>query len=109
MRFCDAQDAVIFLPESRLEKLLTRQTKTLGGRSLKFVSPGRAGVTDRIVLLPVDPEHQAIVARYVKFIEVKATGKKPRPIQLAFIAEMQSLGFFADVVDSKEKIHALFA
>jgi hypothetical protein len=97
------------LDERALEDFLSRQTRTLGGRSLKFVSPGRVGVPDRIVLLPVDLEHQAIVARYLKFVEVKATGQKPRPIQLAFIAEMQSLGFFADVVDSKEKIHALFA
>ena len=52
------------------------------GLSLKFVSPGRANVPDRIKLFPVPPEHQEIVARYFRFAEYKAPNKKPRPGQV---------------------------
>ena len=76
---------------------------------MKFVSPGLAGVTDRLVLLPVPAKHQRIVQRYVKFVEVKAPGEKPRPLQLWFIREVQGLGHWAGGVDSPAAVRELFA
>lgn len=38
--------------ESALEKLFVREVKKLGGKAYKWVSPGNAGVPDRIVILP---------------------------------------------------------
>lgn len=38
--------------ESEVEKRLTQGVKKLGGLCLKWVSPGYAGVPDRIVFLP---------------------------------------------------------
>jgi hypothetical protein len=95
--------------ERDIERRLAAQTLEKGGRALKFVSPGLAGVTDRLVLLPVPAKHQRIVQRYVKFVEVKAPGEKPRPLQLWFIREVQGLGHWAGVVDSPAAVRELFA
>lgn len=38
--------------EQKVEEALVRGVKRLGGRALKFVSPGTTGVPDRLVLLP---------------------------------------------------------
>lgn len=38
--------------EKEVEKLLTKEVKKLGGLSFKWVSPGNAGVPDRIILIP---------------------------------------------------------
>ena len=38
--------------ENELEKKLRDKVKKLGGKAYKFVSPGNAGVPDRLVVLP---------------------------------------------------------
>ena len=38
--------------EREIEKWLREQIKNLGGKALKFTSPGNDGVPDRIVFLP---------------------------------------------------------
>jgi hypothetical protein len=63
--------------------------------ALKFVSPGFDGMPDRIVLLP--DEH-------IAFVEVKAPGKKPRPLQLARHRLLRKLGFQVYVIDSADQI-----
>ena len=79
------------MEESKIEKRLKKEIELIGGKALKFVSPGMSGVPDRIVLLP----HGRIV-----FIELKAPGKKPRPIQIKRIKELKDLGFDVRVIDS---------
>lgn len=96
------------MAEKRIEQALVEEVKRLGGQAFKFVSPGMAGATDRLVLLPVPPEHQAIVNRYVKLIEVKDTGEKPRPLQVWFITQVRELGHCADWVASRDHVRALF-
>lgn len=95
--------------ERDIEKYLNQQTKARGGRALKLVSPGLAGVPDRIVLLPVKPEHQEIVAKYLKFVELKQPGKKPTKIQFAVMAMLRALGFEVTWTDSKEGIDEILA
>ena len=85
--------------ESTIEHADTKATTTLGGLSLKFVSPGRANVPDRIRLFPVPPEHREIVARYFRFAEYKAPNKKPRPRQIREHARLRAMGFAVDVID----------
>lgn len=75
--------------------LKKRMEKELGGRALKFVSPGLAGVPDRIVLLPG--------ARIV-FVETKAPAKKLRKLQEYVCGEIAALGFDVRCVDTKEKV-----
>lgn len=48
--------------EKDIERLLVRRVKEMGGKAYKFVSPGNAGVPDRIVILPTG---------HVIFIELK--------------------------------------
>ena len=66
--------------------------KRLGGRAYKFVSPGNAGVPDRLICLP---------GGRAVFAELKAPGKKPRPLQIAAQAELRKLGFRVCVIDSR--------
>ncbi len=70
-------------------------TKKNGGLAWKFVSPGTAGVPDRIVLLPDGK---------VGFVELKDRGKKPRLIQTWRMEQLVQLGFKTYVVDGEEQI-----
>ena len=84
--------------EKEIEKKLTMVVKKLGGICPKFVSPGFDGMPDRIVLLPM--------GRF-GFVEVKASGKKPRPIQISRHRLLQRLGFKVYVLDSEEQIRGI--
>lgn len=84
--------------ESRLEEKLSRAVKRAGGKTYKFVSPGNAGVPDRIVVLP-----QGRIA----FVELKQRGEKPRPLQMRQIAELNRLGCMALYIDRAEQIDGL--
>ncbi len=74
---------------------LVRAVKQSGGMALKFVSPGMAGVPDRLVLFP---------GGKISFVEMKAPGEKPRPLQRLRHEQLRDLGFRVYVIDSKEKI-----
>jgi hypothetical protein len=82
--------------ENVIEGYLRDQVKAIGGKAYKFVSPGNAGVPDRLICLPGD--------KYV-FVETKATGKKSTPLQIKQQNDFMKRGsrVFADI-DSKEKV-----
>lgn len=67
----------------------------MGGIALKFISPGMAGVPDRLVLLPKGK---------IFFVELKVPGKKLRPLQLKRKEQLESLGFKVYVIDSYKKV-----
>lgn len=96
------------MAEKKIENFLVDEAKNHGGQAFKFVSPGMSGATDRLVLLPVPPEHQAIVQKYVKLVEVKDTGERPRPLQLWFMDQVTKLGHCATWVQSRDDIVRLF-
>jgi len=81
--------------EKTLEALLVRTVKSMGGLAPKFVSPGFDGMPDRIVLLP----HGKMA-----FVEVKAHGKKPRPLQVRRKSQLESLGFSVYCLDDATQI-----
>lgn len=81
--------------ESEIERMLALQAKKMGGMAVKFVSPGLDGVPDRIVLLP---------GRKMAFVELKAPGKKPRPLQEKRKRQLEALGFPVYVIDGAEQI-----
>ena len=83
------------MEESRIEKRLKNEIEKIGGRALKFVSPGMSGVPDRLILLPQGR---------IVFVELKASGKKLRPIQEYRAKELKSLGFKVECIDSVEKV-----
>ena len=81
--------------EQRIEQALVKAIKAAGGLCPKFVSPGTAGMPDRIVLLPEGR---------LGFVEVKAPGKVPRPLQAARHAQLRKLGFEVYVLDDPAQI-----
>ena len=83
------------MKEKSLERRLAQAVKKSGGLALKFVSPGTAGVPDRLVLLPEGK---------ISFVEMKAPGKKPGPLQRLRHGQLRDLGFRVYVVDSEEGI-----
>ena len=81
-----------------MERKLVRLIRDAGGVALKFVSPGMAGVPDRLVLFP---------GGRMAFCEVKAPGEKPRPLQVHRMEQLKALGYRVYVVDSVGKIGAM--
>lgn len=90
--------------ESVIENHLKDVARVCGMRSFKWVCPGLRGVPDQIVLASIPEEHRAIVARYVRFVELKAPGKEARGQQELRHAELRALGFMVHgSVDSKQQ------
>ena len=83
------------ISEKQIEQRLVKAVKALGGIAPKWVSPGMDGMPDRLVLLPDGK---------LAFVEVKATGKKPRPLQDHRIDGLRKLGFRVYVLDSPQRI-----
>ena len=83
------------MDEKFIEKKLVKTVKSMGGMALKFVSPGVDGVPDRIVLFP---------GGRMGFVELKAPGKKLRPLQMRRMAQLSRLGFLVFVVDEVDQI-----
>lgn len=85
--------------ENEIEKILVDEVRSLGGRAYKWVSPGNAGVPDRMVILP---ECKPI------FVELKAdTGKLTR-LQKIQIDRLQRLGQDARVVKGLSGVAGFF-
>ena len=81
--------------EKLIERKLVTAVKARGGIAPKFVSPGYAGMPDRLVLLP-----NGVFA----FAELKATGMHPRALQVARHEMLRRLGFRVYVIDEIEQI-----
>ncbi len=86
------------MKETSLERALVRAVSSMGGMALKFVSPGMAGVPDRLVLMP-----EARIA----FVEMKAPGEKTRPLQRYRMEQLRSLGFRVFVIDGRDQIREM--
>lgn len=83
------------LREREIEKKLVEAVRKTGGICPKFISPGTDGMPDRIVLLP---------GGKAGFVEVKASGKVMRPLQLRRKKQLERLGFKVFCVDGVEQI-----
>ena len=81
--------------EKTIEKKLSDEVKKRGGLAPKFTSPGFDGMPDRIVLMP---------RGHMAFVEVKAPGKTPRPLQKARHRMLRQLGFTVYVLDDESEI-----
>ena len=81
--------------ESEIEKALTLEVKKRGGLALKFISPGMSGVPDRLIMME---------GGRIAFIELKAYGKKMRPLQIKRKRQLEALGFLVYCIDNKEQI-----
>ena len=86
--------------EKVIERELVRAVKAVGGMCPKLISPGTDGMPDRMVLLPE--------AR-IGFVEVKAPGQNPRPLQERRHTQLRELGFHVFVLDDAEQIPEIIA
>ena len=83
------------LREKEIEKELADSVKNAGGICPKLISPGMDGMPDRIVLMP---------GGKMGFVEVKAPGKRPRPLQMRRHRHLRDLGFKVFVLDDPSQI-----
>lgn len=81
--------------EKVIEQKFREAVRSAGGVAIKFTSPGLDGMPDRLALLP---------GGRMAFVEVKAPGKKLRPLQEARHRMLRRLGFKVYVLDDESQI-----
>lgn len=85
--------------ESTIEQHLRNRIARIGGECYKFVSPGRIGVPDRIVILP---------GGEVVWVEVKASKGVLSPAQIRCHARLKELMQAVKVLWSVEQVNRYF-
>ncbi|WP_050514211.1 MULTISPECIES: PDDEXK family nuclease [Streptomyces] len=85
--------------ESTIEDYLLSQCREHGFLCLKFVSPARRGVPDRIV----------VALGRIVFVEVKCPGGRLRKLQQLMHAKLRCHGAEVHVVDDKPGVDAFVA
>lgn len=83
------------MKEKDIEKILTDGVKGLGGRAYKFISPGNAGVPDRIVVLP---------GRQPVFVELKTERGAMTALQRVQVGRLEDLGQDVRVLRGAEEV-----
>ena len=83
------------MTEKHIEQQLVKAVRSHGGIAPKFVSPGYDGVPDRLILMP---------GGRIAFCELKAPGKKMRPLQIRRKAQIERLGFSVYIIDEVSQI-----
>lgn len=84
--------------ERDLERRFRLRVRDAGGVAWKWVSPGTAGVPDRIVFLP---------GGRVLFVELKRPGGQLSLLQERIHEVLRALGADVRVIDSVEGVEAL--
>ena len=85
--------------EREIERYLVKRVEALGGKAYKFVSPGRAGVADRIVCLANGETW---------FVEIKTEGGRLSALQKVFAEDMIRMNQRYLVVWNKEQIDEIW-
>lgn len=83
--------------ENDIENYLIKKVELLGGLCMKFVSPGRRGVPDRIIL--IDGK--------TFFVELKRPGGVLRKDQIKMKEKFEKQSISVYVVDTKRKADVL--
>ena len=81
--------------ENVIEADFVKAVQAAGGVAYKLTSQTANGLPDRLVLF---------FPSKTVFVELKAPGKKPRPLQVRRISQIRKLGFPVFVVDGMEQI-----
>lgn len=84
--------------EKHLEQKFTQAIKNTGGITLKLDPTHIVGIPDRLAILPNGK---------TCFVELKAPGKKPRPIQTHRHNQLKNLGHMVRTLDNPNNIHTL--
>jgi hypothetical protein len=86
---------MVMVRESEIEKYFVWTVQRMGGTAYKFKSPNHRGVADRIACLPDGSTW---------FVELKAPGGRPSPLQKLFAARMKELKQNYTILWSKTEI-----
>jgi hypothetical protein len=86
---------MVMVRESEIEKYFVWTVQRMGGTAYKFKSPNHRGVADRIACLPDGSTW---------FVELKAPGGRPSPLQKLFAARMKELRQNYTILWSKTEI-----
>jgi hypothetical protein len=86
------------ISETVIENYLVKKVKEMGGIAYKFVSPGNAGVPDRLCLFPTG---------YVVFVELKRPDGTVSARQLKQIKRIKDVSCHCVVINSRPKIDSL--
>lgn len=86
--------------EKALEARLVSEVKKRGGQAIKLTSQFHRGLPDRLVVLPYHT---------ILFVEMKSTGEKPTPLQLAAHEKLREMRFTVRVIDSTESLDEMLA
>lgn len=86
--------------ENTVERRFNLLARRHGGLSLKWMSPGRLGVPDRLLFMP---------GGRLYLVELKRPGGRPRASQAAMFAKLESRGFHVWVVDDPDAFFAEIA
>lgn len=81
--------------EKCIERKLVEKVRTIGGRAYKFVSPGNAGVPDRLIILP---------GGKIGFAEMKRPGGKASKLQENQIRFLRNLDCDVEILSTTEHI-----
>lgn len=81
--------------EKLVERKLVESVKANGGMCIKLLCDLLIGLPDRMCLFP---------GHKIVFVELKTTGKKPRPVQLYMHNKLKALGFRVEVIDTVEEV-----
>lgn len=82
--------------EKKVEERLRKEIKKMGGVAYKFVSPGNAGVPDRIILLP---------GGRIYFVELKRLTGTVSPLQKKMqIKKIADLGFDVRILRGLDEV-----
>lgn len=85
--------------ETVVERYLIAQCRAYGFLCLKFTSPARGGVPDRIVVTPVGSI----------FVELKKPGQQPDRRQLETHTKMRRYGAEIHIIDSRAGVDSFIA
>lgn len=94
--------------EKTVEQALIEAAKQEGGRAYKWVSPGEAGIPDRLVFLPLAGGpcvHCGTTVR-VGALELKRPRETPEPLQVRQREDLQATGLPVGWADTPGMVKA---
>lgn len=83
------------MSEKKVEAYLKKRVEELGGLCLKFVSPSRRGVPDRICIS---------ASGFTYYVELKFGNNSLSPTQKLFKLELEKRGVDLHVLNSKQQV-----
>lgn len=86
-----------YQPEKVVEAYLRKRVKQIGGKCIKMVPTYENGIPDR----------QVLYKGLTVFVELKKEKENPRPLQVAYMNELEAQGFQTRIIRTKEEVEQL--